>query len=160
MWNMQAIDESAFTRQVRHVPLALPLVLLEPTLDANAKENKANGMVCCWLMCFCFFLLQIYTINTGNFRQCSECDKESSGSEVERVDTSAPRKLRHCKEDGSQAVTPTPPEAPIPSTPNTPATSKNIVSSSAASTLTSELPSTPKVITPESCTIIFTKNFL
>lgn len=31
--------------------------------------------------------------------QCSECDKESSGSEIERVDTSAPRKLRHCKDE-------------------------------------------------------------
>lgn len=32
--------------------------------------------------------------------QCSECDKESSGSEVECVDTEAPRKLRH-KEAGA-----------------------------------------------------------
>ncbi|XP_058796321.1 PHD finger protein 14 isoform X2 [Phymastichus coffea] len=31
--------------------------------------------------------------------QCSECDKESSNSDVERVDTSAPRRLRHCKEE-------------------------------------------------------------
>ncbi|KAK7862502.1 hypothetical protein R5R35_005924 [Gryllus longicercus] len=30
--------------------------------------------------------------------QCSECDKESSGSEVECVDTEAPRRLRHNKE--------------------------------------------------------------
>lgn len=35
------------------------------------------------------------------FRQCSECDKESSDSEVEQIDTSAPRKLRHCKDDNS-----------------------------------------------------------
>jgi hypothetical protein len=31
-------------------------------------------------------------------RQCSECDKESSGSDFEVVDTEAPRKLRHNKE--------------------------------------------------------------
>lgn len=34
-----------------------------------------------------------------SIRQCSECDKESSGSDFDRVDTSAPRKLRHCKDD-------------------------------------------------------------
>jgi hypothetical protein len=28
-------------------------------------------------------------------RQCSECDKESSGSDFEAVDTEAPRRLRH-----------------------------------------------------------------
>ncbi|KAK0095862.1 hypothetical protein PV326_007195 [Microctonus aethiopoides] len=38
--------------------------------------------------------------------QCSECDRESSGSEVEHVDTSAPRKLRHCKEDTNNIITP------------------------------------------------------
>jgi hypothetical protein len=31
-------------------------------------------------------------------RQCSECDKESSGSDFEVVDTEAPRRLRHNKE--------------------------------------------------------------
>jgi hypothetical protein len=39
--------------------------------------------------------------NCDNFlirRQCSECDKESSGSDVEVVDTEAPRRLRHNKE--------------------------------------------------------------
>lgn len=35
------------------------------------------------------------------FRQCSECDKESSDSEVENVDTSAPRKLRHPIKDNN-----------------------------------------------------------
>ncbi|XP_003423803.1 PHD finger protein 14 isoform X2 [Nasonia vitripennis] len=52
--------------------------------------------------------------------QCSECDKETSGSDVERVDTSAPRRLRHCKDDSSShslaPPTPTPPQ-PTPSTP-------------------------------------------
>ncbi|KOX71789.1 PHD finger protein 14 [Melipona quadrifasciata] len=58
--------------------------------------------------------------------QCSECDKESSGSEVERVDTSAPRKLRHCKDDSNLTSTPTPPqEVQISTTPTTPSTSKN-----------------------------------
>jgi hypothetical protein len=32
------------------------------------------------------------------YRQCSECDKESSGSDFEAVDTEAPRRLRHNKE--------------------------------------------------------------
>ncbi|XP_034945211.1 PHD finger protein 14 [Chelonus insularis] len=67
--------------------------------------------------------------------QCSECDKESSGSEVERVDTSAPRKLRHCKDDTALTPTPTPtptltptptPEILIPPAPSTPTTSKNL----------------------------------
>ncbi|XP_067012108.2 PHD finger protein 14 isoform X2 [Anabrus simplex] len=40
--------------------------------------------------------------------QCSECDKESSGSEVECVDTEAPRRLRHNKEGEkpSEIITP------------------------------------------------------
>lgn len=58
-----------------------------------------------------------------NYRQCSECDKESSGSEVENVDTSAPRKLRHCKDDVTASE-----EIQLPSTPSTPTSSKNIVS--------------------------------
>ncbi|XP_046982478.1 PHD finger protein 14 isoform X2 [Schistocerca americana] len=35
--------------------------------------------------------------------QCSECDKESSGSEVECVDTDAPRKLRHKDASGGSS---------------------------------------------------------
>ncbi|XP_046397997.1 PHD finger protein 14 isoform X2 [Ischnura elegans] len=36
--------------------------------------------------------------------QCSECDKESSGSEVECVDTEAPRKLRRNHKEGDSTV--------------------------------------------------------
>ncbi|KAH0554882.1 hypothetical protein KQX54_013616 [Cotesia glomerata] len=54
--------------------------------------------------------------------QCSECDKESSGSEVEHVDTSAPRKLRHCKDE----VVPSE-ESQLPSTPSTPTSSKAVI---------------------------------
>ncbi|KAG7211298.1 hypothetical protein KM043_010597 [Ampulex compressa] len=76
--------------------------------------------------------------------QCSECDKESSGSEVEHVDTSAPRKLRHCKDDAN--MTPTPPqEVQIPATPSTPSTSKNSSGSlsSIANITACDTPTTP-----------------
>ncbi|XP_015606365.1 PHD finger protein 14 isoform X2 [Cephus cinctus] len=73
--------------------------------------------------------------------QCSECDKESSGSEVEHVDTSAPRKLRHCKDEAN--LTPTPPqEVQIPTTPTTPTTSKNS-STSTGSIINVTVPDTP-----------------
>ncbi|XP_053973736.1 PHD finger protein 14 isoform X1 [Hylaeus volcanicus] len=79
--------------------------------------------------------------------QCSECDKESSGSEVERVDTSAPRKLRHCKDDSNLTLTPTPPqEVQVPTTPTTPSTSKNSSASlSSVTNVTIDTPTTPKV---------------
>ncbi|XP_074114675.1 PHD finger protein 14 [Cotesia typhae] len=54
--------------------------------------------------------------------QCSECDKESSGSEIEHVDTSAPRKLRHCKDEVAPSE-----ESQLPSTPSTPTSSKAVV---------------------------------
>ncbi|XP_017885770.1 PHD finger protein 14 isoform X4 [Ceratina calcarata] len=77
--------------------------------------------------------------------QCSECDKESSGSEVEHVDTSAPRKLRHCKEDSNLTSTPTPPqEVQVPTTPTTPSTSKNS-SNVSVTNVAIETPTTPKV---------------
>ncbi|XP_046610280.1 PHD finger protein 14 isoform X1 [Neodiprion virginianus] len=77
--------------------------------------------------------------------QCSECDKESSGSEVEHVDTSAPRKLRHCKDEASPSLTPLQ-ETHIPVALSTPTTSKNIVSAAAASvTTTQDAPTTPKL---------------
>ncbi|XP_046684321.1 PHD finger protein 14 isoform X1 [Homalodisca vitripennis] len=38
--------------------------------------------------------------------QCSECDKDSSGSEVECVDPEAPRQLRKLKDNGNGDVTP------------------------------------------------------
>ncbi|XP_071860236.1 PHD finger protein 14 isoform X4 [Bombus fervidus] len=80
--------------------------------------------------------------------QCSECDKESSGSEVERVDTSAPRKLRHCKDDLNLISTPTPlQEVQLSTTPTTPSTSKN--SSANLNSITNatapDTPTTPKV---------------
>ncbi|RZF46227.1 hypothetical protein LSTR_LSTR010889 [Laodelphax striatellus] len=50
---------------------------LNPPLTRMPKKNKIMG----W--------------------QCSECDKESSGSEVECVDTEAPRRLRHVKDNSS-----------------------------------------------------------
>ncbi|XP_039291021.1 uncharacterized protein LOC111044535 [Nilaparvata lugens] len=50
---------------------------LHPPLTRMPKKNKIMG----W--------------------QCSECDKESSGSEVECVDTEAPRRLRHVKDNSS-----------------------------------------------------------
>ncbi|XP_063982197.1 PHD finger protein 14 isoform X1 [Diachasmimorpha longicaudata] len=56
--------------------------------------------------------------------QCSECDKESSGSDVERVDTSAPRKLRHCKDEVNVVSTP-PREVQLSATPVTPTTSRS-----------------------------------
>ncbi|KAK1134456.1 hypothetical protein K0M31_007242 [Melipona bicolor] len=80
--------------------------------------------------------------------QCSECDKESSGSEVERVDTSAPRKLRHCKDDSNLTSTPTPPqEVQISTTPTTPSTSKNSSANlnSITNATTPDTPTTPKV---------------
>ncbi|XP_018361450.1 PREDICTED: PHD finger protein 14 isoform X2 [Trachymyrmex cornetzi] len=76
--------------------------------------------------------------------QCSECDKESSGSEVERVDTSAPRKLRHCKDEANS--TPTPPqEVQAAMTSNTPTTSKNSVSN-VTNITTPDIHTTPKVL--------------
>lgn len=45
--------------------------------------------------------------------QCSECDKESSGSEVECVDTEAPRRLRHNKEGEEKKVEPIMPKVTI-----------------------------------------------
>ncbi|XP_033201657.1 PHD finger protein 14 isoform X4 [Bombus vancouverensis nearcticus] len=80
--------------------------------------------------------------------QCSECDKESSGSEVERVDTSAPRKLRHCKDDLNLTSTPTPlQEVQLPTTPTTPSTSKNSSDNlnSITNATTPDTPTTPKV---------------
>ncbi|XP_031369437.1 PHD finger protein 14 isoform X4 [Apis dorsata] len=80
--------------------------------------------------------------------QCSECDKESSGSEVERVDTSAPRKLRHCKDDSNLTSTPTPPqEIQVPTTPTTPSTSKNSSTNlnNITNVSTPDTPTTPKV---------------
>lgn len=41
--------------------------------------------------------------------QCSECDKESSGSEIECLDPEAPRKLRHnAKDNGGDTTPPVP----------------------------------------------------
>ncbi|XP_078040799.1 PHD finger protein 14 isoform X1 [Augochlora pura] len=82
--------------------------------------------------------------------QCSECDKESSGSEIERVDTSAPRKLRHCKDDSNLTSTPTPTppqEMQAPATPTTPSTSKNSSTSlnSVTNVTAPDTPTTPKV---------------
>ncbi|KAJ8667179.1 hypothetical protein QAD02_008841 [Eretmocerus hayati] len=51
--------------------------------------------------------------------QCSECDKESSDSDVEHVDTSAPRRLRHCKDEHTSFSTSTPTPTPTPTTPHT-----------------------------------------
>ncbi|XP_014473700.1 PREDICTED: PHD finger protein 14 isoform X2 [Dinoponera quadriceps] len=73
--------------------------------------------------------------------QCSECDKESSGSEVEHVDTSAPRKLRHCKDDANMTLTP-PQETSA--TLSTPTTSKNS-SSSVTNVAVPDTPTTPKL---------------
>ncbi|XP_032670451.1 PHD finger protein 14 isoform X1 [Odontomachus brunneus] len=73
--------------------------------------------------------------------QCSECDKESSGSEVERVDTSAPRKLRHCKDDANMTLTP-PQETSA--TLSTPTTSKNS-SSSVTNVAVPDTLTTPKL---------------
>jgi hypothetical protein len=50
----------------------------------------------------------VFKKNSDNFlifRQCSECDKESSGSDFEAVDTEAPRRLRHNKE-AEKLITP------------------------------------------------------
>ncbi|OAD58075.1 PHD finger protein 14, partial [Eufriesea mexicana] len=74
--------------------------------------------------------------------------EESSGSEVERVDTSAPRKLRHCKDDSNLTSTPTPPqEIQVPTIPTTPSTSKNSSANlnSITNTTTPDTPTTPKV---------------
>ncbi|KAG8238985.1 hypothetical protein J437_LFUL005042 [Ladona fulva] len=52
-------------------------------------------------------------------KQCSECDKESSGSEVECVDTEAPRKLRHYnKEGGDKSFVEPSPKIVIPKLPD------------------------------------------
>ncbi|XP_043284998.1 PHD finger protein 14 isoform X2 [Venturia canescens] len=77
--------------------------------------------------------------------QCSECDKESSGSEVEHVDTSAPRKLRHCKDEINSTPTPLQDIQQNPATPSTPATPKNSSICSSANVTTSETPTTPKL---------------
>lgn len=93
----------------------------------------------------CKRIFLFYTINTVN-RQCSECDKESSGSEVEHVDTSAPRKLRHCKDELN--ITSTPPQEIQNSTsPSTPTTSKNSSIGICSMTVTTapSTPTTPKV---------------
>lgn len=90
--------------------------------------------------------ISIYFVKFSNVicRQCSECDKESSGSEVERVDTSAPRKLRHCKDEANS--TPTPPqEVQAAMTPSTPTTSKNSTSN-VTNVTTLDTHTTPKVL--------------
>ncbi|XP_012283539.1 PHD finger protein 14 isoform X2 [Orussus abietinus] len=77
--------------------------------------------------------------------QCSECDKESSGSEVEHVDTSAPRRLRHCKDDSNLTSTP-PQEMQAPTALNTPTTSKNSIEINDVSHIvTADTPTTPKL---------------
>ncbi|XP_066589670.1 PHD finger protein 14 isoform X2 [Prorops nasuta] len=75
--------------------------------------------------------------------QCSECDKESSGSEVERVDTSAPRKLRHCKDE--IGLTPMTSDMNAPITPTTPLTSKNSSMSSIVNITALDTPTTPRL---------------
>lgn len=61
---------------------------------------------------------------------------------MERVDTSAPRKLRHCKDEANS--TPTPPQEVQAMIPSTPTTSKN---SSNVTNVTSDMHTTPKVLT-------------
>ncbi|XP_043488366.1 PHD finger protein 14 isoform X1 [Polistes fuscatus] len=84
--------------------------------------------------------------------QCSECDKESSGSEVERVDTSAPRKLRHCKDDSNLTSTP-PQEIQAPMTPTTPTTSKNASTplNNVTNVTVPDTPTTPKLTIKPMC---------
>ncbi|KAK2584691.1 hypothetical protein KPH14_007027 [Odynerus spinipes] len=84
--------------------------------------------------------------------QCSECDKESSGSEVERVDTSAPRKLRHCKDDSNLTSTP-PQEIQAPMTPTTPTTSKNPSTplNNVTNVTVPDTPTTPKLTIKPMC---------
>ncbi|PSN49297.1 hypothetical protein C0J52_09400 [Blattella germanica] len=45
--------------------------------------------------------------------QCSECDKESSGSEIECVDTEAPRRLRHAVKEPEKLPGPLTPKVTI-----------------------------------------------
>jgi hypothetical protein len=69
---------------------------------------NVNHVACFVLMqrsywtCGLLFIDPMLFENCDNFfvicRQCSECDKESSGSDFEVVDTEAPRRLRHNKE--------------------------------------------------------------
>ncbi|XP_043682899.1 PHD finger protein 14 isoform X1 [Vespula pensylvanica] len=84
--------------------------------------------------------------------QCSECDKESSGSEVERVDTSAPRKLRHCKDDSNLTSTP-PQEIQAPMTPTTPTTSKSASTplNNVTNVTVPDTPTTPKLTIKPMC---------
>lgn len=135
------------------------LSCLSPPLSRMPKKTKLMG----WYVGFgCYDIWKINFIDStingvvpssiwflSQNRQCSECDKESSGSEVERVDTSAPRKLRHCKDDSNLTSTP-PQEIQAPMTPTTPTTSKNS-SSTPLNNLTNvavpdTTPTTPKVI--------------
>lgn len=63
---------------------------------------------------------------------------------MERVDTSAPRKLRHCKDEANS--TPTPPqEVQAAMAPSTPTTSKNSISN-ITNVTAPDTHTTPKVL--------------
>lgn len=61
---------------------------------------------------------------------------------MERVDTSAPRKLRHCKDEAN--LTPTPPQEVQAIIPSTPTTSKNSISN-VTNVASPDMHTTPKV---------------
>lgn len=63
---------------------------------------------------------------------------------MERVDTSAPRKLRHCKDEANS--TPTPPQEVQAIIPSTPTTSKNSISN-VTNVTSPDMHTTPKVLT-------------
>lgn len=63
---------------------------------------------------------------------------------MERVDTSAPRKLRHCKDEANLTLTP-PQEVQATMTTSTPTTSKNSASN-VANVTASDTHTTPKVL--------------
>ncbi len=92
---------SAFTHQMRYVRQILSFGLPESTSHTNAQKNEINGVVGVRVPSkTCFSLINdIPTQILWLYRQCSECDKESSSSDTENVDTDAPRKLRRCSRD-------------------------------------------------------------
>lgn len=95
MWNLFSIKRSAFVDQMRYLREILSSGLFKSSLNPNAEENKINGMVSSTGFKFFFFeSVILYFTYHRDCRQCSECDKNSSSSDNEHVDTEAPRKLR------------------------------------------------------------------